>query len=842
MPLQTGARLGPYEILSRLGAGGMGEVYRARDTRLGRDVAIKILPSSFSSDPDRLRRFEQEARAASLLNHPNITAIYDVGTHEGSPYIVSELLEGETLRNRLAAGAMSSRRATELGLQAARGLAAAHDKGIIHRDLKPENIFVTKDGRVKILDFGLAKLIRPEPSGSAATEPGVVLGTFGYMSPEQVRGRPADARSDVFAIGAILYEMLAGQRAFHGNSAASTMSAILMREPPELSTTNRRIHPGLERIIRHCLEKNPEERFHSAHDLAFDLEALTGVSAPTATAIDYGRARRWRKPLTAAGLLLAGAAGGLLIRGLLNRPDPPVFQRITTRLGGTVAARFAPDGHTIVYSASPGGAPYRIWSSRPGSDPADLGLPDGDLLAVSKLGEMAISIGRSESGKGSGTLARVPITGGAPRAILDDVRLADWSADGSSLAIVRSVAGKSRIEFPVGRTVYETPSEITLLRLSRSGEIAFVEQDAGHRFTIRRLGSGAADVSKGWAFVGGLAWQPNGDEIWFAGRRAGGTDALYAVTPAGKERLVRREAGNLFLHDILPDGGVLVSDYAFSRGIAVLAPGDSLERDLSWRDVPWVDAISADGRAVVFEEREEGGARTGAVYLRKVDDPAPMHLGEGAALDISPDGRWVLSQSAEAGGQERFLMLPTGHGLARAVEHRSLASVPIGAFSSDGARIVFIARKAGSPPAIYAQDLASGDPRAISNEAVTEDAVALSPDGRTAAAVGQDGRILLCRFDDGTARPLPGGVAREVPIVWSPDGRSLYVYRRYELPAKILRVDVDSGRRQLWKEIAPADRTGLERIDTIRMTPDGRAYAYGYTRILGTLQVVDNLR
>ncbi|HKD20006.1 MAG TPA: hypothetical protein VKG23_19295, partial [Thermoanaerobaculia bacterium] len=436
-----------------------------------------------------------------------------------------------------------------------------------------------------------------------------------------------------------------------------------------------------------------------------------------------------------------------------------------------------------------------------------------------------------------------PLGGGAPRAILDDARLADWSADGSNLAVVRSVPGKTRFEFPVGRTLYETSGDVPFLRVSRSGVVAFVEQDPDHRFTINRVGpEGRVVLSKGWAFVGGLAWRPDGSEIWFAGRRAAGKDALYAVTPSGKERLVRHEAGSLFLHDIFSDGRVLVSDYEFSRGIAVLAPGDALERDLSWRDLPWIDAIAADGRAVVFEEREEGGARTGPIYVRKVDGSAPMHLGEGAALGISPDGRWVLSQSAEAGGQERFLLLPTGPGLARAVEHRGLASSPFGAFSPDGARIVFVAKKSAAAPTLYAQDLSTGDPRTISSEGVLDDPVVLSPDGRTAAAVGTDGRILLCHADDGTARPLAGGLVGELPIVWSPDGRSLYVYRRNELPARIFRVDVDAGRRELWKEIAPADRTGLDRIDAIRMTPDGRAYAYGYTRILGSLQIAENLR
>src|SRR5713101_8328137 len=287
MTLSAGTRLGPYEILAAIGAGGMGEVYRARDERLKRDVAIKVLPASFSTDPDRLRRFEQEAQAAGALNHPNILAVYDTGAYEGSPYIVSELLEGETLRSRLAGGAFTPRRAIGHGLQIAQGLAAAHEKNIVHRDLKPENIFVTSDGRVKILDFGLAKLTQPDPgvgaetnlpTATAGTEPGVVLGTLGYMSPEQVRGKPTDARSDIFSFGAILYEMLLGHRAFRGDTAADTISAILTKEPPDLSETNRKVPESLDRIVRHCLEKNPEARFHSASDIAFDLEAISGSS------------------------------------------------------------------------------------------------------------------------------------------------------------------------------------------------------------------------------------------------------------------------------------------------------------------------------------------------------------------------------------------------------------------------------------------------------------------------------------------------------------------------------------------------------------------------------------
>src|ERR1700757_1750429 len=295
MPLTPGEKLGPYEILSPLGAGGMGEVYRARDTRLDREVAIKVLPESFAQDADRLRRFEQEARTVAALNHPNILGVYDFGQHRGSPYMVCELLEGESLREKVQQGPMSQRRVVEYASQIAEGLAAAHDKGVVHRDLKPENVFVTEDGRLKVLDFGLAKLARKERSSTAGegatatvpvqTMPGMVLGTAGYMSPEQVRGKDADARTDIFALGAILYEMLSGQRAFKGESSIETMNAILKEDPPELQTEKLKLSPGLERVVRRCLEKEPARRFHSARDVGFALEAISGTS----TGSDLGR-------------------------------------------------------------------------------------------------------------------------------------------------------------------------------------------------------------------------------------------------------------------------------------------------------------------------------------------------------------------------------------------------------------------------------------------------------------------------------------------------------------------------------------------------------------------------
>ena len=380
MSLSQGTRLGPYEVISPLGAGGMGEVYRARDTRLGRDVAVKVLPASFSSDRDRLHRFEQEACAAGALNHPNILSIHDIGNHDGSPYVVSELLEGETLRKRLNGTTLPQRRAVDYALQLAQGLAAAHEKGIVHRDLKPENIFITKDGRVKILDFGLAKLIEANgnehqseiPTRRADTDPGIVLGTVGYMSPEQVRGQPVDHRSDIFAFGAILYEILSGQRAFRGDSPADTMSAILKEDPSDLSTTNHNVSPALERLVDHCLEKNPGERFHSARDLAFALEALSASTVSSNETISMAAlpSRRFaRRELISWSLVTLFLLTSLALSILYLRRTPTsnkelarfyVYPPEKTSFAGAVDF-ISPDGRTLLFAANGPGKETTLW-------------------------------------------------------------------------------------------------------------------------------------------------------------------------------------------------------------------------------------------------------------------------------------------------------------------------------------------------------------------------------------------------------------------------------------------------------------------------------------------------
>ena len=408
MALAAGTKLGPYEVTAPLGVGGMGEVYRAHDARLGRDVAVKVLPSSFAADADRLRRFEQEARATSALNHPNILAIHDLGNHEGAPYVVSELLEGETLRDRIGATPLPLRKAIDYGSQVARGLAAAHEKGIVHRDLKPDNLFVTKDGRVKILDFGLAKLVggdmltegETNTAGLAkGTDAGKVLGTVGYMSPEQVRAQPVDHRSDIFSFGAVLYEMLSGKRAFRGASAVETMNAILKEDPPPLTETNRQLPPGLERIVSHCLEKSPEERFQSARDIAFDLEQLAGSSTTAVAALSGHRALRLRLPVFVLGLL-----GALLLGVFLGHKSEPAvpasFERLTFRRERVPEARFTADGRSVVYASQAGSSSSELLMAQAGSpESRRIDVKDAQLSAVSSKGELAVRLRRNPEGR-----------------------------------------------------------------------------------------------------------------------------------------------------------------------------------------------------------------------------------------------------------------------------------------------------------------------------------------------------------------------------------------------------------------------------------------------------------
>ena len=554
MSLQAGATLGSYEIVDSIGAGGMGEVYRARDTKLGRDVAIKVLPESFTKDADRLARFEGEARAVAALSHPNILAIYDFGSDGGHVYTVCELLEGETLRERIGRGALATRKAIDYGVQVARGLAAAHEKGIAHRDLKPENLFVTHDGRVKILDFGLAKTQLLEttsdahssaPTRAAGTEPGVVLGTIGYMSPEQVRGERADYRADIFAFGAVLYEMLSGRRAFHRDTGAETMTAILKEEPAELSRIDSAPPPALERIVHRCLEKNPGERFQSAYDLAFAIESISRESGP-APVDPAMRTPRGRSVVAAVLALLHVGVAYWLGRSAAAPGDValPTYERLTFRRGTVHTAQFDSAGRNVIYAASWDGHDPELFSTLPGSrESRALDVPKADVLSVSPNGEMAVlrrtRVMPWDTGDvKTGTLALSTSAGGAAREVAEDVLLADWDADGQRLVVARQIDRRVQVELPIGTVLYETTNEVDSRRFSHEGDvIAFGEKAPGFAtnwfIVFMNLDGEAERFDSG---IRGdffhLAWSPEDREIWFNSTLGGSPDLrIYSPYP-----------------------------------------------------------------------------------------------------------------------------------------------------------------------------------------------------------------------------------------------------------------------------------------------------------------------
>ena len=883
-------------VLSLIGVGGMGEVYLAEDTRLRRKVALKILPKEATQDQERVRRFEQEARAASALNHPNIMTIYEVGQIDGRHFIASEYIEGETLRGGLSAGKIELRQALEIGVQIASALDAAHKAGIVHRDIKPENIMLRPDGYVKVLDFGLAKLTERRVTSSdnegetlagSTTEAGLVLGTPRYMSPEQARGLEVDARTDIFSLGLMLYEMVAGRTPFGGATTSDVIAAILKDEPAPLIEAPEE----LEQVIKKALAKERDVRYPSAMELATELKRLKDTMeldaklgrlvpartraekvATTAGATEVARRRfesaghsvgerNRRRIVTVVAVLLAFAGITIFSVVLLDRSREeapradPTSRDLTFRRGFVTAARFAPH-NTVIYSAGFDGGEVELYATDlEGVASRSIGLRNAGIQSVSVTGEMAVLLKPELHWAESryGTLALLPMAGGTPRELKENVYEAMWGPDGKTLGIVHAPEGEFQLEYPIGEVFYKSPGWISHARVSPLGDkIAFLD----HRFPGNPAGSVVVIdvktkhhslVSTGWKTTFGLAWSAAGDEIWFSGSRENRKPDVYAVTLSGRERLLYRVADHLRVQDISADGRLLMvrGDGGYSR-MMYLSAAANVERDLKTFDWSTSVDLSADGTTLLYYEWGTAVNAVPTSFLRRTDDSADsVKLGVGKALALSPDGQWALAvQENQENPPPKLVLLPTTPGEPKVLPRGNIQEYHHASWFPDNRHILFTALEPDSLPRSYIQNIEGGEPSPLTEEGI--EALRVSLDGKRLVVLNTfNKRYFLQSRAGGDPVPIQGMEAGEEPIQWSDDGRALFVRGPGEFSCNVYRVGLATGRRKLWKKIIPPDRVGLlglEGTGGVLITPDGQSYVYTFWNTNLDLTLVEGLK
>ncbi len=933
MPLAPGTRLGPYEVLSQIGAGGMGEVYKARDPKLDRMVAIKVLPPSLAQNGDLLLRFEREAKAVAALNHPNILGIYDFGREGGHTYAVMELLEGESLRERLRAGALAPKKAIEIARQMAEGLAAAHAKGIVHRDIKPENVILSREGHVKVLDFGLAKQLGPglappgEVSGAGPltwiseagpppmaplggrgesgahstfpTQPlggsengntlaGAIMGTVGYMSPEQVKGQIADHRADIFTLGVVLHELLTGRKPFQRDSPSRTLTAILEEDPPELASTRNPIPPALERLVLHCLEKEPGRRFQSMQDLAYDLANLSSLSSPggmEARAMAKRAAPRAVLATAGATITLALALGAANVLHLGRPAPPPTFRRLSFVPGTLEAARFGPDGRTVYFSQRVAGGRPDLFVLHPdATEPRALGIQDALLLGVSAANELAfLRAPRLRfGGRYQGLLARAPGGGGAERELQEDVTEAVWDGEGlATLSVDPDV--QFHLEFPAGKRILSGPwSSRTLRQLhaSRDGaHLALLDSDSATRTEIalydregrRRVLFTKEGDSNGDTFTG-LAWGPEG-ELWVS-ELQGDQTALWSISMTGKQRILWRGAGTYQLMDVSPEGRVLLTHHQVRRGVLAQWNGETQARDLSILGGTQAKGLSADGRSLLLLESPvmEGGTAQDGAYLRPMEGGPALRLGRGLPQTLSSNGQWVHMDLAALG--ERDL----DPAWATALRDAGLEAPRLGDPAARARFLLFVPTRLGRPFAVplpagfedpgYAHlhpdglhvlatltvkgkdhwvllNRRGGPPRILTREGLGlfyAGLAPLSPDGTRLVVSGNSREWFIQALSGGEPRPIRGMGPGERVIGWSAEGSALYLRPELSvLPVTLTRLELGSGKRTQIMAFMPPDPAGHLQTRGVFTTPEARAFAFTYDKKLSELYLVEGL-
>jgi eukaryotic-like serine/threonine-protein kinase len=887
--LAAGARLGPYEIVSALGAGGMGEVYRAKDPRLGRDVAMKILPAAFSADPDRLRRFEQEARSAAALNHPNILTVHEIGTHAGQPYIVSELLEGQTLRDAFGHGGLPVKKVIEYAIQICHGLAAAHEKSIVHRDLKPENVFVTKDGRIKILDFGVAKLTDVAVLGAGATmmatraetSPGLVIGTISYMSPEQVRGQTVDHRSDIFSFGSILYEALSGVRAFTGDTAADTLSAILGTDPPKLTIGRGSISSGLERIVRRCLEKLPGQRFQSATDVAFALETVTNTTewaAPTAPAADRGV--RWAAPFVLTATAIVAALIGAAAMWWTVRPDTPAqsdrvslveLARLTHDAGFSDSPSWSPDGTLFAYSSNRSGN-FEIYVRRVEggqeinvtNDPADdvqpAFSPDGTAIAFVSTRSSRTSLIKTGFAFGptglnsrtyGGDIWVTPALGGRARRVAEDGNFPVWRPDGRTIAYVSGTESH--------RAILERPTEggeskpllsssastweIMRLRYSPDGRWLTFENIDRKVLVLPGVGGTPQELLRGRSHT----WDPTGQRVYYMNDGPAGGSRLFSADIQGHSGNVSATPSPValvtgLLQDLAvsSDGRrVLASEIQESLNLArlPLAPGGGgpagPEEELSTsgqvRD--GFPSVSPDGRRILLASSRLGEETLWTVNLESRGwERIQMPQKECGTFQGSwtPDGRHVAATCYLPDGTfSVWLITLDGSATKELVSRKRALSPGTNAceFSPDGRSLLYSYVKDGFNQ-LFVLDVATSRERQLTTSRSDKYDGRWSPDGQWIVFPSNAGGSLQAwklPAQGGEERKLTSGHERMRHLFYSPDGRWIYVQPSHR---NIYRLPAEGGQLQ---RVTNFPESGLF-LEEPTISPDGKFLAYCRSR------------
>jgi hypothetical protein len=833
----------------------MARVYLAEDLKNERPVAIKVLRPEVAAALGS-ERFIREIKTTARLTHPHILPLHDSGEAGGFLYYVMPYVEGESLRDRLnREKQLAVEDAVDIACDVAGALSYAHGRDVVHRDIKPENILLMA-GSALVADFGIARAVTVA-GGSHLTESGFAVGTPAYMSPEQASGEPdVGARSDLYALGCVLYEMLAGQPPFTGPTAQAITARKLSESAPDVAVVRDSVPPAVAGTLGKALARVPADRYATAARFAEALRRSdkAWVTPSAARAGPVVSRRALLGSAAAAGLL--GFAGGVLWPTARRRA--PSFQRLTFQRGLIRTARFAPNPQTIYYGALWGGdvcRVYRVLLENPLSDPED-DWPPATPLAISSRGEVALCLGNHFRGVlQSGTLALAPLSGGAPRERLEDVSFADWSPDGTELAVVRRVEGRERLEFPVGNVVAEPSAELgqgfTFPRVSREGDrVAFLALTAspltGRVATVDRQGN-TTILSPESPNLFGLAW--NGDEIWYtvSEERPLFRNAIHAISPDGSTRVVARIPGNASLHDISPDGAVLIARTNDRGGMAFRASGQDRERDLSLLDHSDIADISRDGSTILFTESGVGGGPAGSVYVRATGGGPAVRIGSGRGLALSPDGRWALAAAVTPGvANDHLTLLPLGAGEERRVERPGFTYYDrLGSWLPDGQRLLVYARQGSGGYRHYVQEIDGDAIHPVTPESVSADSE-LSPDGAL-LAVASRGGVDLYPVDGGEPRSVPSRIEGSLVswidaglLVSPPSGT-----RSNPATDNVVSIDVidpTSGIRERWQDLQPQDPVGLMVLPTwFAATPDGSAYAYSWHRALSDLYLVDGL-